>query len=33
MHITFGVILHDSDFVGTVQVDIKVDWRHEMETW
>jgi len=34
--ITLGVILlraDESNFVGTVQVDIQVDWKHEVETW
>ncbi len=34
--ITFGVILlraDDSDFVGTVKVEIQVDWRHTVESW
>ena len=34
--LTLGVILlraDDGDFAGTVQVDIKVDWRHKVEQW
>lgn len=34
--LTLGVILlraDDGDFQGTVQVDIKVDWRHKVEQW
>ena len=34
--LTLGVILlraDDGDFEGTVQVDIKVDWRHKVEQW
>ncbi len=34
--LTLGLILlraNDADFVGTVKVDIKVDWRHKVAEW
>ena len=34
--LTLGVVLlrtNDANFVGTVQVDIKVDWRYKVEQW